>query len=120
MDMSLSKLQELVKGKPGVLQSMGSQSVRHDWVTEQQQQSLYQAHQKQNASKRKSRWGAGLAWWLRGKELPAIQELQERVWFLGSEDPLEEEMAIHSSILAWEIPWTEEPGGLQSIAPGLW
>ena len=33
---------------------------------------------------------------------------------LGGEDPLEEEMAIHSSILAWEIPWTEEPGGLQS------
>ena len=33
---------------------------------------------------------------------------------LGQEDPLEEEMATHSSILAWEIPWTEEPGGLQS------
>ena len=34
---------------------------------------------------------------------------------LGEEDPLEEEMATHSSILAWRIPWTEEPGGLQSI-----
>jgi len=34
---------------------------------------------------------------------------------LGQEDPLEEEMAIHSSILAWEIPWTEEPEGLQSM-----
>ena len=34
---------------------------------------------------------------------------------LGQEDPLEEEMAIHSSILAWEIPWIEEPGGLQSM-----
>ena len=34
---------------------------------------------------------------------------------LGQEDPLEEEMAIHSNILAWEIPWTEEPGGLQSM-----
>ena len=34
--------------------------------------------------------------------------------FLGQEDPLEEEMSTHSSILAWEIPWTEEPGGLQS------
>ena len=34
---------------------------------------------------------------------------------LGREDPLEEEMATHSSILAWEIPWTEEPGGLQSM-----
>ena len=37
------------------------------------------------------------------------------VWSLGREDPLEEEMASHSSILAWEIPWTEEPGGLQSM-----
>ena len=34
---------------------------------------------------------------------------------LGQEDPLEKEMAIHSSILAWEIPWIEEPGGLQSM-----
>ena len=37
------------------------------------------------------------------------------VWFLSQEDPLEEGMATHSSILAWRIPWTEEPGGLQSI-----
>ena len=41
------------------------------------------------------------------------QEIQ--VWSLGWEDPLEEEMATHSSILAWEITWTEEPGGLQRI-----
>ena len=40
----------------------------------------------------------------------------DRVQSLDWEDPLEEEMAIHSSILAWKIPWTEEPGGLQSIA----
>ena len=37
-----------------------------------------------------------------------------RPW-LGQEDPLEKEMATHASILAWEIPWTEEPGGLQSM-----
>ena len=37
------------------------------------------------------------------------------VWSLGQEDPLEKEMATHSRILAWEIPWTEEPGGLQSM-----
>ena len=37
------------------------------------------------------------------------------VRFLGREDPLEKEMAIHSSILAWKIPWTEKPGGLQSM-----
>ena len=42
-----------------------------------------------------------------------MQETQ--VQFLGQEDPLEKEIATHSSILAWEIPWTEEPGGLQSM-----
>jgi len=46
------------------------------------------------------------------KNLPAMQETQLR--FLGREDPLEKEMATHSSILVWKIPWTEEPGGLQS------
>ena len=41
------------------------------------------------------------------------QEMQDtQVQSLGQEDPLEEEMATHSSILAWKIPWTEEPGGL--------
>ena len=50
-------------------------------------------------------------------DMPAGQETQEtQVRSLGPEDPLEEEMATHSSILAWEIPWTEEPGGLQSTA----
>ena len=45
-----------------------------------------------------------------------MQETQEmQVRSLGQEDPLEEEMAIHSSILAWEIPWREESGGLQSM-----
>ena len=47
------------------------------------------------------------------KNLPAVQETQEMwVQSLGQEDPLEEEVATHSSILAWKIPWTEEPGGL--------
>ena len=50
------------------------------------------------------------------KNLPAMQELGEPpVRSLGREDPLEEEMATRSSVLAWEIPWTEEPGGLQSL-----
>ena len=45
-----------------------------------------------------------------------MQEMQETwVWSLGQEDPLEEEMATHSSVLAWEIPWTEKLGGLQSM-----
>ena len=47
------------------------------------------------------------------KNLPAMQET--RVQSLGQEDPLEKRMASHSSILAWRIPWTEEPGGLQSM-----
>ena len=46
------------------------------------------------------------------KNLPAMQQTQ--VQFLGREDPLEKDMAIHSSILAWRIPWTEETGRLQS------
>ena len=46
------------------------------------------------------------------KNLPAMQEMQVRS--LGWEDPLEKEMTTHSSILAWEIPWTNETGGLQS------
>ena len=45
-----------------------------------------------------------------------MQEAEEmRVCSLGQENPLEEDMAPHSSILAWRIPWTEEPGGLQSM-----
>ena len=47
---------------------------------------------------------------------PSCQETQEmQVKSLGQEDPLEEGTATHSSILAWRIPWTEEPGGLQSM-----
>ena len=60
---------------------------------------------------------SGLARYLSGKRvcLP-VQEPQEMwVWPLGQEDPLEKEMATNSSILAWRIPWTEDPGGLQSL-----
>ena len=50
------------------------------------------------------------------KNLPAMQELQEmQVLSLGREDTLGKGMVTHSSILAWKIPWTEEPGGLQSM-----
>ena len=53
------------------------------------------------------------------KNLPASSGDQETwVQSLGWKDPLEEEMATHSSILAWKIPWTEEPGGLQSQGRG--
>ena len=49
------------------------------------------------------------------KNLPIMQKTWVRS--LGQEDPLEKEMAIHSSILAWKIPWTEELGGLKSMGP---
>ena len=49
----------------------------------------------------------------RVKRLPAMRETQDRS--LGWEDPLEREMATHSSTLAWKIPWTEEPGRLQPM-----
>ena len=52
----------------------------------------------------------------RVKNLPPVLDMQEtQVQSLGQEDPLEKEMATHCSILAWEIPWTEEPGRLQSM-----
>ena len=55
------------------------------------------------------------------KNPPATQETREtQVRSPGQEDPMEEEMATHSNILAWRIPWTEEPGGLQSKgSPGV-
>ena len=49
------------------------------------------------------------------KNLPAVQETQ--ILSLSQEDPLEKAMSTHSNILAWEIPWTAEPGGLQSMGP---
>ena len=56
----------------------------------------------------------GLPWWLRlVKNPPIVQETQ--VGSLGQEDPLEKGMVAHFSILAWEIPWTEQHGGLQSM-----
>ena len=61
--------------------------------------------------KNKIKYSTVLPWWLRGKE----STCQCRVISLGQEDPLEKEMATHSSILAWEIPWTEKPAGLQSM-----
>ena len=54
----------------------------------------------------------GLPWWLGGKD--SVRNAGDRS--LGWEDPLEEDMVTHSSILAWKIPWTEEPGGLQSMS----
>ena len=103
MDKSLSKLWSwwwTNSRKAGVLQSMESQRVGHDWETEL------------NWTKHKAfNWG-----------FPGGSDSKESACnagdpglSLGQEDPLEEEIATHSSILAWRIPWIEEPGRLQSI-----
>ena len=60
----------------------------------------------------KPTWSTGFLVTQNVKNLPAVQEI--RIPFLGWEDSLEEGMATHSRILAWGIPWKEEPGGLQS------
>ena len=64
-------------------------------------------------------WASQMAQWFKKKKKKihlSMQEMQE-TWLrsLGQEDPLGEKMAMHSSVLAWKIPWTEEPGGLQSM-----
>ena len=57
----------------------------------------------------------GLSWWLSDKESAYQFRRPSQVPSLGQEDPLEKEMAIRSSILAWKILWTEEPVGLQRV-----
>ena len=85
-----------------ILKSMEWQRVGHDFVTEQQQ---HLGNDKYNNM-------ASLVVWM-VKYLPAMQGVQ--VHSVGWEDPLEKEMATHSSFLAWRIPGQEEPGGLQSM-----
>ena len=85
-----------------------SQKADHSWKTREALSSI-------PAPKNLTKTAARLmkeCWWLSVKTLPAVQET--RVQFPGHEDSLEEEMTTLSSILAWEITWTEEPGGLQS------
>ena len=60
--------------------------------------------------------GPGLLWWLTGKESACNAETRDQS--LGQEGSPEKEMTTHSSVLAWEILWTEEPGGLQSMGRG--
>ena len=100
--------------EPGRLQSMESQRVRHDWVTyfhnlyfsppspptlSPNKYTLLKCHRASLVAQMV-------------KCLPAM--LETWVWSLGWEDPLEKEMSTYSSILAWKIPWMEEPGRLQS------
>ena len=89
--------------EPGELQSTGSQRVGHDWVTNTHTYNL-NCHPS---------LASQVAHWV--KNSPAMQKTQEtQVPSLSQEDPLEKGIATHSSILVWRIPWTEEPGELQS------
>ena len=106
--------------EPGRLQSMGSQRVRHDWVT-----NTFTFHKLTQWSELK-REKTSIVY-----ESVTFQVAQHGgvvkdstcqcgrketwVWSLGQEDSLEKEIATHSSILAWEIPWTEEQGRLQAM-----
>ena len=92
----------------GGLQSTGSQRVRRDWETER-------THARIKCSLKFSYSQVALV--VKKEVSLPIQEMQEAwVRSLGREDPLEHAMAIHSSILAWKIIWTEEPGGLHGVA----
>ena len=116
--------------EPGKLQSMGPQRVGHNWVTftlgfpgsSAGKELTYNAGDPSlipgSGRSPGERIGYPLQYsWtpLVAQTPPAMQKTQ--VWILGQEDPLEKEMATHSSILAWRIPWTEEPGRLQSSGP---
>ena len=130
-------------GEPGGLQSMGSLTV--DWVTSlftfmhwrRKWQptpvflpgesrgwgawwaAVYGVTQSWTWLKRLSSSSIFIPRWCSGKESACqCRRIETWVWSLGREDPLEEGIVTHSSILAWRIPWTEEPSGLQSI--GLW
>ena len=93
-------------GKSDALKSMGSQRVRHNLATEQQWSILIFSVVLYSQASQVAQWWESC--------LPTQETQETWVRSLGWEDPLGEEMATHSSILAWRIPWTEEPGGLPS------
>ena len=99
-----------------MLQSVGPQRVGHDLATEQQQQITWVLANQKGVSRKQPviRVYRGFPGGLAVKNLPAMQ--QTWVQSLGREDSLEKEMATHSSILAWESPWTEEPGWVHRVS----
>ena len=93
--------------EPDGLQSIGSQKSRHHWVTEHAHPHMHQFIRKDTTQEQASPVAQMV------KHLPAMWETWVRS--LGWEDPLEKEMATHSTIFVWKIPWKEEPGKLQSM-----
>ena len=106
--------------EPGGLQSLGSQRIGHNWTTCTAPHYSFTFIKRLFSSSSLSAITVVSSAYLRAslvaqmvKNLPAMQETQ--LWSLGWEDPLEKEMATHSSILTWEIPWRKECGELQSM-----
>ena len=99
--------------EPGGFQCMGLQRVRHNWATNTHTQATCKpwSHLFNKSLCLHIHWASLVA--QRVKNLPAMQETW--VQSLGQKNPLEKRMAIHSSILAWKIPRTEEPGRLLSV-----
>ena len=114
MDMSLSKLQEIVKDRETLCAAVhGSQRVGHDLATEQQQLRVLRETGEGAIwvqAVRQGPWASLVAQMV--ENVPPLQETQTPS--LGQEDPLETAMATRSSILAWRIPWRKETGRLQS------
>ena len=105
--------------------------IQEAWASQLNNESLGEAERKLKGSftyKENRFWVRkilGLTWWVGGKEStcqyrrhgfdPWVRKMEMWVWSLGQEGPLEKEMVTHSSVLAWETPWTEETGRLQSM-----
>ena len=99
--------------EPGRLQSMGLQRVRHGWATNTHTHTVINSSMKalgRQRFKQGTKTWYEFPWWLSDKRI-CLPVQETRIQSLSQEDPLKKETATHSSILAWEIPWTEKEFG---------